>query len=144
VFDPDRPAGGACAHLAFACAWLDAARAAWGGTWAGAPGRSGAWLWAWGEGLRRPRGGPVERDDLTDYVLDWACGTLPEERLPAGADYRGTGAGSLARDEARPGSGEFPLAGQGGPPLVALLDGWGVFAADPAALAAEARRRAGS
>jgi hypothetical protein len=71
-----------------------------------------------------------------------AVGLLPEERLPAGADYRVTGAGSLARDEVRPGSGEFPLAARGGPPLVALLDGWGVYAADPAALDAEARRRA--
>jgi hypothetical protein len=81
---------------------------------------------------------------LADYVLDLALGQLLEERLPADADYRVTGAGSLARDEARPGSGAFPLSGRGGPPLVARVDGWGVYAADPAALAAEARRRAGS
>jgi hypothetical protein len=78
-------------------------------------------------------GHPEGKVPLADYVEGIACEDYPDHR-PAVA-YRLAGATAGQREDARPGTGEFPLPAQGGgPQLVGILDGWGFYAPAPEAL----------
>jgi len=104
------------------------------------PGRTGHWLWTRGDALRVLPAGPT--DPLSAYVDEVMCGVLGGESLPD-AEYQVGGATAGFRDADRPGSGEFPLARQGGQEVAAYLDGHGLYARNPDALVAEIRRLAG-
>lgn len=129
VFDPDRPAGSPCPHLAFA----------WVGLHAAVECRAGFWLWALGEGLRRLLpGGPPE--PLEDYINELCCDMSAEPPL-SGVEFRIVGGTAGQREEQRLGSGDFWLAAEGaGDDLIdAYLDAWGIYAPDPGALGAVVR-----
>ncbi|HYH64469.1 MAG TPA: hypothetical protein VD866_07200 [Urbifossiella sp.] len=137
VLAPDRAGGRPCPHLAFLCVSLTAYDP---DTHDKVPGRTGHWLWTPGDGTRALPTGPI--DPLSMYVDEVMCGMLAGESLPAG-EHRVGGATAGFRDADRPGSGEFPLARQGGHEVAAYLDGHGLYARNPDALVAEIRRLAG-
>lgn len=134
VFDADRPAGSPCPHLAFAWVGLPAFEGADDEN-RDCEDRSGFWLWAFGQGLRRWR--PENPQDLLDeYLPQLCCDLLPAEMIPKGTPFIISGGTAGEREEQQPGSGEFSLSGRReGEPLMAILDGWGIYAQDPAALA---------
>lgn len=53
-----------------------------------------------------------------------------------------TGGTAVDRNQARPGSGTFTVAGGDGEVLQATLDGWGVYSPEPARMASLVRRLA--
>jgi hypothetical protein len=140
LFNPDRPGGEPCRHLAFASVGLEALSPVLYGL--PMDGHSAGWLWVRGEGLRRLTRGHI--DPLADYVDMLACDLIPgPEDLPA-VEYLVAGATAGDREEARPGTGEFPFAARGaGPQFLGILDGWGLYARDPEALVDAVRRLAG-
>lgn len=136
------PAGRVCPHLVFASVGLQVEEMADGGELGEE--RTGIWLWAFGEGLRRFRQHEL-LDPLLTYVDHLTCNLLddPEDR-PQAVRYRVVGGTAGDREARRPGSGEFRVRGNPGQRLVGILDGWAIFARDARAVNAEVRRLAGT
>src|SRR5262245_10691740 len=108
VMAPDRANGRVCEHLAFVSVGLGAYRAGEDGL---VPERSGQWLWVRGEGLRTLGVGPA--GPLAECVDAIACELLPDDMRLA-TPYRITGGTAMEREDARSGSGAFPLTGSRG------------------------------
>lgn len=133
VLAPDRGDAQPCPHLAFIWVGLHAMTR----SCRDIPEGSRVWLWVRGEGAKLV---PDMRDaPLAEYVSGIACDAEVEESLPK-CEYRIGGASAGDREEERPGSGEFRIYLPSGRRVVALLDGWGVYAPDTNALVAEVRR----
>jgi hypothetical protein len=129
VFDPDRPSGEPCSHLV--CYWICLSYSGRGGKKL-----TKSSIWEIGRGAHDVNIRTSAKDaGLTNYFIDYSFDRLPRELIPRGK-HRIAGDSAAQREEKNPGSGEFEIKLKG---LwrEALLDGWAIYAPEPAAVLAE-------
>jgi hypothetical protein len=137
VFDPDGTSAEPCPHLTFAivCLWAYRQADVDSPDCGQVEDRTGVWTWIHGEGLRK-YSSREQLDPLPDYIHFVICEhEIPFSDIPRHIEREITGGNSGARESVRPGSGEFPLSGsKWQSPMVAILDGWGIYSPNPRGL----------
>ena len=133
VFEPDRPNGGACPHLALATVCFSADANKPRGSFV----TEKVWRWSHGNGLQGPDAGG---DELGDYLTDLACDGLPYPQLVPKVPYRLVGVYASEREDRHKGWGYFAVASDKGL-LEGSINGWALYTRSPAALIRDIHKR---
>jgi hypothetical protein len=125
VFNPDRADPEPCPHLT--CFWMMLSVHTGGRT------QAFDWVWEYGKGLRAGKDDPMPIEDrqIGDYLLLYPDFDDDTQYLIPKAAHFVVGASAGAREDKKLGSGEF-LVVRGNGLVAGLLDGWAIFAPQPA------------